>query len=142
MTDYNDIISVDTWSPDETYDGLFPKGAREKTVYFTPDNPCPPFLKPNHRHLFKKSSHRYPWQFWMEIIAFRIGEVMGVAVPPTYVAISEKEGGGQEAVYGALIEWFYDKEDTYVDGGRFMSAEIEGFDVHKGTQHNLKTLLS
>ncbi len=139
--DYNEAILVDTWSLDQTYDGFFPKGAREKTVYFTPENPHPPFLKANHRHLFKKSSHRYPWQFWMEIIAYRIGLIMDVSVPPAYVAVSDKEGGNDGPVCGALIEWFYGTHETYVDGGRFMSVWIPDFDSHKGAQHNLQTIL-
>lgn len=141
MSDYNHIIPLDDWQADETYDGIFPKGAREKTIYFSPDNPTPSNLIPNHRYLFKKSSHRYPWQFWMEIIAFRVGQVMGVQVPPAYVATSIKEAEPGKIAHGALIEWFYDDEDIYIDGGRFMSHMIEGFDAHKGTQHNLATIL-
>ncbi len=141
MADYDEIIQVDAWSLDETYDGVFPKGAREKNVYFSPETPTPSFLRPNHRYLFKKSSHRYPWQFWMEIMAYRIGQIMGVSVPPAYAAISEKEGGAGGPVFGALIEWFYEKNDLYVDGGRLMSALIPNYDTHKGTQHNLETVL-
>lgn len=140
MEDYNELIRVDDWALDETYDGIFSKGAREKTVYLSPASPRLPFLRGSHLYLFKKSSHRYPWQFWMEIMAYRIGDVMGMPVPPAYVAVSEEEVPGKGPVYGALIEWFYDADQVYIDGGLIMSAQIPGFDRHKGMQHNLQTI--
>lgn len=88
MNDFNHIISIDDWQKEETYDGIYPKGAREKTAYFSPESPVSSVLKPNHQYLFKKSNHRYPWQFWMEIIAFRVGQLMGITVPPAYVQTS------------------------------------------------------
>jgi len=44
------------------------------------------FLRPGHRYLFKRSSPRYKEQFWVEIVAYRLGLEMGIAVPPTFVA--------------------------------------------------------
>lgn len=40
-----------------------------------------------------------------------------------------------------MIEWFYDADQVYIDGGLIMSTQIPGFDRHKGAQHNLQTIL-
>jgi hypothetical protein len=55
--------------------------------------------------------------------------------------LSNKEKPGQK-VYGALIEWFYSREERYVEGARLIGPLIAGFDYKTGRQHNLQTLLS
>jgi hypothetical protein len=77
----------------------------------------------------------------MEIIACRIGQVMGVRIPPAYAGVSNKEQPGQ-AVYGALIEWFYPEDARYFEGALFLGEAIPGFDYKKGRQHNLQTILN
>lgn len=132
----NVIIEVDSWLPDEEYDGVFPKGARDKSVYFSPPDCQWEFIKPNHRYLFKQSIRRHPHQFWVEIIAYRLGQIMNVEVPPAYLGFRN-----EDKVYGALIEWFYTEEENYEDGGNIMRAHIKPYDSKKGTQHNLETIL-
>lgn len=141
MDDCNQVICVDEWAIDEVYDGVYPKGAREKDVYFSPQAPLEPWIKAAHRYLLKKSFARYPWQFWMEIIAYRVGQLVGVDVPPAFVGMRHEEGDGTPN-YGALIEWFYSPStDHYVDGGHFMTEAIPDYDVKKGSQHNLRTII-
>lgn len=144
MGDFNGIISVDDfWVMDDLYDGVSTKGARPKTAYFSPKKPEHSFIKPNHRYLFKKSRKGAPWQFWMEIIAYRIGDVLNVKVPPTYVGMSIKEAEDSEKpVLGSLIEWFYGAQDEYRDGGRLIGPLIENFNYETGEQHNLQTNLA
>ncbi len=141
--DWNNIICIDHWDPDESsYEsGLYPEGSREKAVYFSPADVKPLPLKPKWRYLFKKSRAWAPWQFWMEIMAYRIGQIMGVQVPPAYVGLSKKESPGQET-YGALIEWFYSEDELYIEGSRLISPLIPGFDHKTGKQHNLRTILN
>lgn len=143
MDDFNGIISVDDfWVMDDLYDGVSTKGARPKTAYFSPKKPEHSFIKPNHRYLFKKSRKGAPWQFWMEIIAYRIGDVLNVKVPPTYVGMSIKEAeDSAKPILGSLIEWFYGAQDEYRDGGRLIGPLIENFDYKTGEQHNLQTNL-
>src|SRR5271169_3937555 len=107
MADCDKIICIDDWKPDDSFyeKGYFPQGSRDKAAYFSPEDPGDLPLKPQWRYLFKKSMGRAPWQFWMEIIAYRIGQVMGVMVPPAFVGVSNQEKPGQP-VYAALIEWF------------------------------------
>jgi len=138
----NEIVVIDDWRHDETYDGVYPEGAREKDVYFSPGNRSQEYIKPNWRYLFKlsRSDEWCPWQFWMEIIAYRFGRIIGVEVPPAWPAVSNKykEGG---KTYGALIEWFYNEESShYFDGGQLMTIFVENFDREKGTNHNWMSL--
>jgi hypothetical protein len=142
LADFDKIICIDGWQPDDSsYEkGYYPEGAREKAVYFSPDEVGDLPLKPKWRYLFKKSRSWAPWQFWMEIMAYRIGQVMDVPVPPAYVGLSNQEKPGQQ-VYGALIEWFYSQDERYVEGARLISPMIPGYDDKTGSQHNLQTLL-
>jgi len=132
----NVIIEIDSWLPDDEYDGVFPKGARDKSVYFSPVDCEWEFIKSNHRYLFKQSIRRHPYQFWVEIIAYRLGQLMDVEVPPAYIAFRN-----EDKVYGTLIEWFYTRDENYEDGGNIMRAHIKPYDSKKGTQHNLETIL-
>jgi hypothetical protein len=133
-------IVIDKWLQDYTYEGVYPKGARDKSAYFSPqivDERC---LKENYRYLFKLSRSWCPWQFWGEIIACRLGLIMGVGVPPAHIGVSNDYNPGK-TTYGALIEWFYDdKKDLYVEGGQFMIQLVKDFDRQKGTQHNFLTI--
>jgi hypothetical protein len=56
---------------DDEYDSIYPKGARDKKAIISPQTCQHPCILKNHRYLFKKSSHRYPDQFWIEIIKHR-----------------------------------------------------------------------
>ena len=88
---------------------VYQEGAREKVLLVSPQSPTNGFIKPLHPYLFKQSDHRYPSQYWMEIIAYRLGRLTGVPVPPAYVAL-------RDGAPGALIEWFY--ADPVDDWGR------------------------
>jgi len=133
-------IVIDGWQQDDTYEGVYPKGARDKSAYFSPQSVEENCLKKNFRYLFKLSRSWCPWQFWGEIIAYRLGLIIGVEVPPAHIGVSEKYTLGQ-TIYGALIEWFYDdKKDIYVEGGQFMVQSIKDYDRERGSQHNLMTI--
>ena len=139
---WNDLIVIDSWRPDPTYDGMFPKGAREKAVYFSPAEPGKGCIKPDWRYLFKlpRSTAWCPWQFWVEVIAYRLGSLIGVPVPPAHAALNRSYQSG-EKTYGALIEWFYnEREDTYVEGGQYMAQLMENYDRKKGEQHNWQAI--
>lgn len=133
-------VIIDDWLRDDTYEGVYPKGARDKSAYFSPETIDESYLKGNYRYLFKLSRSWCPWQFWGEIIAYRLGLITGVEVPPAHIGLNNKYNPG-EATYGALIEWFYnDKKDFYVEGGQFMVQLVKDYDRQKGTQHNFLTI--
>jgi len=128
-------IDVSTWQEDEEW-ALYPEGARAKSAYFPPTGQLPDFIKPTRRYLFKHSSRRYPDQFWAEVVAYYIGCLLGVEVPPAYPAINSTTGQ-----CGALIEWFYeDDQALLVMGGDFMQKMIPDFDRKRGRQHNFYTV--
>ena len=135
-----DVVEVSRWTPDEEFP-IFPIGARSKELKYCPAD-CPEYLLPGHRYLFKHSWHRYPDQFWAEIIAYRVGRMLGLSVPPSFVAFDSSAN-----IAGSLTEWFIGYEglpyQQYVAGGDFMQALDEGFDRDKGTRHsfdNIRTL--
>ncbi|NCU32990.1 MAG: hypothetical protein EOM23_08690, partial [Candidatus Moranbacteria bacterium] len=133
---YNKVITIDEhWLPDEIYDGVYPKGARSKSAYFSDVLPEFPFIKPGRRYLFKEAFRRHPYQFWMEIIAYRIGLLMNIEVPPTYIGYIKETD-----TYGALIEWFYTDKEGYIDGGNILEDVISDYDRKKGEKHNWKTI--
>lgn len=127
-------INISIWRRDEDL-GYYPEGARDKILVYCP-NPAPyKYLKSNHRYLFKKSSHRYPEQYWAEIFAYRLGICMGIEVPRAFVAYDDDN---QSA---ALIEWFYSpQEDSYIAGGDYFKNKISNFDRKSGKQHNFETV--
>ena len=75
----------------------------------------------------------------MEILAYRLGEKIGVPVPPAFVAYDSDNGAS-----GALIEWFYkstgDVVERYIHGGDYMQRLIEGYDRKVGRQHNFESI--
>ncbi len=131
-------VDVGRWQADEEF-AVYPEGARDKGLLYSPDPSPHRFLVPNHRYLFKHAFNRYPDQFWAEIIAYRMGCLLGVAVPPAFVAWNSTTG-----VCGALIEWFLDYPgepgERYVAGGDIMASMIRGYDRKGGRQHNFEAI--
>lgn len=66
-----------------------------------PDGVKQQFLIPGHAYLFKRALDWQAYQVWSEIIAYRIGTLMGVKAPPSFVAVDEN------GAFGALVEFFY-----------------------------------
>ena len=153
-------IDITGWHKDDQF-SPYPEGSRDKYALFAPANPAENCIVANHRYLMKFSNKRYPVQFWSEIIAAKIGEALGVPVPPCFYA--EDIETGQP---GSLIEWFYgeaieepikeeevlaaplDAEEMpastplihslYVPGSNYMQRQIADYDMKAGRQHNLK----
>lgn len=130
------MLDVASWTKElEPYQ----EGAREKTKVQCPCDIPFDFLIPDHIYIFKQSSHRYPAQYWAEIIAFRLGCLMKVPVPPAFVAIDS----GRK-IAGALIEWFHHypnhSQEEYIPGGELFRQLNPNYDV-KGEQHNLEDLI-
>lgn len=137
----DDFIDVSTWKKDESYEGVFPVGARPKSAIYCPTDIDEIALVPGKKYLFKKSFERYPDQFWMERVAYIVGCFMGIEVPTTFVAYDSSA-----CESGALIEWFYDENHpdfrSYIDGTMLFVSLIEDFDTKTGKQHNLEMITS
>lgn len=130
------VVDIAHWQADQEF-SVYPEGSREKRRVLCPDPPASPFLIGDHFYLFKESSHRYPEQFWAEIVAYRIGCACGVPVPPAFAAWHSPSG-----TCGALIEWFYGfrdrPEQRYVHGGSLMQQIVADYDLKRGKQHNYR----
>lgn len=141
------VVDIAHWDVYEGYE-VYPEGARDKSLRICPDPSPFEFCLPNHFYLFKEAiksaqksdEPRHPDQYWAEIIAFKIGRLMSLQVPPAFVARNSETGEP-----GIISEWFldYDKcgDERRTDGGDHMQALITGYDREKGHQHNLKTVL-
>ncbi len=128
------IVQTGDWVLDAI---SYEEGAREKSTVFAPSAPPFDFLLPAHRYLSKKSNERAPVQFWMEILAYRLGCLFGVKVPPAFVSIND---AGE---CRALIEWFYkdgSEFDLYIPGFTILKGIDPKLDKVKGTRHCLKLL--
>ena len=74
------------------------------------------------------------FQFWGDVIAYRVGCLLGLEVPPAFAAFNSSTG-----ISAVLIEWFYrDGAELFALGGDFMQMLRERFDRDRGTQHNLQ----
>lgn len=136
------VVDVANWKGDDEFE-VYPEGARDKSLLISPEKSQYGFLIPNHRYLFKhsfKKKDRYhPDQFWSEIIAYRIGCLLNIPVPPAFVSYDSDNN-----VCGALIEWFLNNpdqpEERRVHGGDIMVDMIPGYDRRKGKEHNFVTI--
>lgn len=128
------VIAIGSWEIDAEF-GTYPQGARAKEAFYAPDGPSEAVVVPGLRYLFKRSKRSYPDQFWGEVVAYRIGCLLGVDVPPAFAAYHEGSGH-----CGALIEWFYrDGEETLVHAGDMLQSVVQpDLDRKQGRRHNLK----
>lgn len=136
MTKYLDqsgTYDVATWTVDADF-AVFPQGARAKEAVFAPADLDDPNIIPGRRYLFKRSKKSYPDQFWIEVIAYRLGSLFDFPVPPTFVAQNSITG-----LCAALIQWFYDdSSERYIPGGDILEKINPSFDRRLGEQHNLE----
>lgn len=130
----DDPVNISNWKGDEEFE-VYPEGARDKTLLYSPEPAPHEFLIPNHRYLYKHAFGRHPDQFWTEIIAYHVGCLLNVPVPPAFVAFDEDNNS-----CGSLIEWFLNypnqPEERFVPGGDIMVSAIPEYDRKKGQQHN------
>lgn len=93
-----------------------------------------PFLIPGHHYLFKRAEGWQRYQIWSEIIAYRLGSLMGLDVPPAFLAVDEK----RERV-GVLVEMFYGYPDEKRPR-RFVHASdlLRLKDLKQGRPHTIR----
>jgi hypothetical protein len=128
-------IDVADWGRHLEFSEAYPEGARPKRIVVSPIEPVQSVIRPSWQYMFKLSDPKYPEQFWAELIAYQIGLLLNVPVPPSHAAFDSMTGE-----CGSLSEWFYEEgEDVFYAAGYFFYREIRGFDKEKGSQHNLLT---
>lgn len=136
----NEIVEVNRWGEKDNLE-VFPEGSRDKHLVFSPEKVPFSFLLPNHAYLMKFAPNRAPQEYFAEIIAYKIGTLMGLDVPHAFLAVDGTRTG-------VLSQWFYDFEREenasrflHVPGGDIARKVIDGFDRNRGTEHNIKLLL-
>jgi hypothetical protein len=95
------IVNVTEWAVDEEFP-IFPVGSKPKRLLRCPDEAGLPSLIAGHSYLFKVAHGWRAQQLWSEVIAYRVAAVVGLNVPPCFVATDS--GTGE---VGALVEFFY-----------------------------------
>lgn len=142
---FDQIIDVGPLLAKEEENLIYPEGARDKNRFAWPrfpnihafeDYQSYKFCKEGWPYLFKLSRDIYPEQYWIEIFAYQLGCLIGVPVPPTFVAYNSKTEKS-----GALIEWFYTESDKYKRGGDLLQSKIENYDRKKGKKHNFQSIV-
>lgn len=135
------LIFVDDWEANDESGGVYPEGARDKKRLRSPEADHQ-YIKPNWYYLFKESDRRYPDQFLVEILAYHLGRMLKISVPPAYPAYSKKENK-----FAALIEWFYSDDDIkhnkceFNSGSSYFVKKFAEFDIKKGSQHNIEDFI-
>jgi hypothetical protein len=128
-------IDIGEWRRHREFSEAYPEGARPKRLVVSPYDPIQTVIKPDWQYMFKLSDEKYPEQYWAELIAYQIGLLLEIDVPPAHAAYDSMTGE-----CGSLSEWFYTPdEEVFYAAGYFFYREIRNFDKDKGTQHNLLT---
>lgn len=133
------IINCTKWEVDQEY-AIFPVGARDKTMLWSPVKNLDHNIQPNWPYLFKESIASYPDQFWTEIVAYLISLELKVITPEAFPALRQDDSGN--FVCGALIKWFYDvQKEKFVHASQYFQRLNPDFDNDKGSQHNIRDFL-
>jgi hypothetical protein len=127
----NEVVTLDQWAPDEDFPfGLL--GAKAKRTFVCPPVPPYGFLIGGHRYLFKEPQGSKAQQVWSEVIAYELGKLTGVAVPPAFLAVGPGNGSP-----GVLIEYFYghafDPERRLIHGIERLQARGFQTDQRRGS---------
>jgi hypothetical protein len=130
------VIDIANWPVDHEFE-TFPQGARDKTAVFAPTAAVDAYILPGRRYLFKESrtskTDAFKDQFWAEVVAYRVGCLLALDVPPAFAAIDSRR-----QVCAALIQWFYaDGVDRLVHAGDLLQNINPQFDRKLGAAHNL-----
>ncbi|MFL6846170.1 MAG: HipA domain-containing protein [Allosphingosinicella sp.] len=94
------LVDVTDWARDEDFP-VFPVGSKPKRRLISPDSADHPLI-PGHTYLFKTSTDWRIQQVWAEYLAYRLGALLGLPVPPSFIA--QDRGNGE---FGVLVEFFY-----------------------------------
>lgn len=94
-------VLLGAWARDEDF-GVHPSGSKPKSMLICPEGPHDAPLIPGHAYLFKPAIGWRAQQMWSEVIAYRVGALVGLDVPPCFVGLNEQTGEP-----GALVEFFY-----------------------------------
>lgn len=138
LSDIKCVVDVADW-PSHPEHPVFPVGSKPKRLLLCPEKATEPFLIPNHAYLFKAAHGWQQQQVWSEVIAYRLGQVLGLDVPPAYIAVDSRR-----QATGVLIEFFYGfpgevSPARMVHASDFLARSFT--DLKRGRPHGLKNNL-
>lgn len=96
----HDVIFVEDW--DLYHESPFGQGRKPKRILVCPQVAPRGYLIGGHRYLFKEAEGFRAQQVWSEVIAYRLGSLLNVPVPPAFLAYDR-----QRERPGVLVEFFY-----------------------------------
>jgi hypothetical protein len=108
-------VLVSRWERDEDF-AVFPVGSKPKRVLICPSGSGESYLTPGRAYLLKIAEGWRAQQIWSELIAYRIAALVGLEVPPCFIALDETSGS-----LGNLVEFFYGYPDEQ-EPARFVAA--------------------
>jgi hypothetical protein len=130
------VVDVAAWGVDEEVSRL--PGSKPKITLICSTEEIRPFLNPGQGYVYKLADmgNRRAVQLWCEVIAYEVGRLVGVAVPPALVATNSEAG-----TIGALIEFFYpyprrDVTVRHIHGADLMQDRFT--DEKRGRPHALR----
>jgi hypothetical protein len=133
------VVQIEGWLSDEDYP-VFPVGSKPKRLLVCPHGVVEPFLIEGHKYLFKTASDWQAYQSWSEVIAYDIGNLLGLDVPPAFIAVDGKTGET-----GVLVEFFYgyprDKSPPrLIHGGDILPRlhAATAYDSREGRPHTVR----
>lgn len=95
-------VFIGGWASDEDF-AVHPKGSQPKRTLICPCSETARYLIPNHSYIFKTTKKLWQdKQIWSEVIAYRIGAIAGIDIPPSFIAVDENTGS-----VGVLMEFFF-----------------------------------
>ena len=135
------VIGEQGWVVDEF--GLT-KGNRTKFVAYPNPKTAPTRTRP-YRYYWKESLHRYPLEFWSEVLAYHIGSTIGVEAPLTFPAtfLSTEAEPDPLLRVGALSQSLVEPgaREELVHGGDLLSIIKPDYDRKKGVDHSVQLIM-
>lgn len=87
-------------------------GTRDKKIYLNPTDGELYYFKQS----FKKGKRDYKHEFWSEIIAYEVGDLLGFDILPYHIAIRDK-------VVGCISKSMINQEsEELIEGGKYLQA--------------------
>jgi hypothetical protein len=107
-------------------------GKREKDVRIEPGT--------GKLFYYKLSDSRYPWDFWCEVIASKLGQILGLDIATYEPAYSKDDKGNY--IWGCLSPLLHDPErgEEFVHGQSYLKWLKPDFETHRGTDHEYELI--
>lgn len=127
-------VYIEHWA---AYSATSTFGKREKDIRVEPST-----KKKKKLHYFKQSDKRYPWDFWCEVIASKLGQLLHLDIAIYEPAYLKKPDGSY--FWGCLCPLLNDPEarEEFVHGEDYLTPFKPDFETKRGTDHGYELILN